>query len=1100
MEQLVGTGEIQLRLPCPEVVSVLRSIGLAHLAPRFADADIDAAVFWSLSDGDLRELGLTLGQRKKLIERLTAGPTAQPVGGFELRRLTILFSDLVGFTELSVRIDPDDVRTILERYYAAARQVIESLGGHIAALQGDGIVALFGYPASLGSDAERAVAAALALQGGIAGISHRMADGQQITVAARIGIASGKTVVGRTEGPTPGQGVQIIGPAVNRAARLQALAEPGTVVVDEETYGLAGSASTFLRLPDARLKGFDGLAQVWQAQPPGQAAPPPSRPAPQILRSAHLRESDRLAEAWAAACRHQSVLVLLSGEAGIGKSTLLNEITARAKADGARVLRLTCAAVASHTPLRPVIQHLESLLAEAGATSPRSRMAALRSLLGEVADADLMAVASLLGLAEPMRTAASATEDRARLLSVLARFLMDGTPRLVAVEDLHWADATTRELIGLCATHLPKTGVLIVATSRQRDQALWAGDPRHIDLALTPLDPGAASAVLAHHLKGRRLPDSIAEAIISRSDGNPLMLEALARSVEGRDDAALREAFQVPASIYESIAGRLDMLRLGRQAVAALAVFDEPTDAATLAHALGLAPGDLDEALAELAETGIIAPSGDGPRRRLQFQHSLYREVGYERLVKSARKALHKAVYGALTETLPEVDRLRPGLLAWHAAEAEEYATAAPLALLAGEQALSRSALIEADHFLRQALAALDLLQRTRPHDLLRLRALVGQASISRARLGIASDEAGALGRQVLELAQRLGERRSEMIALNGLYAHALVRSDYRAAGDWAVRLRETAEVSQDRTFRMIGDRGLGVVALHTGALDQAATLLRQALDSYDEAQHLPLAHAHGYDHAEICAAFLSFTLWSRGDPAEARRISAFSVDHSRRIAHAHSLAQALAFRAMLSTLARDTATAIACAAEAEEVSARHGLPAMGGAGVFFGKVAHLLAQDGPPDRAVLDDLQAAHARFRQFNPYNYGPLTGALMAGLFLRAGDSASAARELDQADALQDSTGETWMRPELMRLRGQVLAAGGAGEAAQYQLVAALEAAEACGARMLALRIACDLCEMDRSAIAMARLQDLRGRMVSTDGGWDDRRSQAVLAAFA
>lgn len=1098
--------------PCPEVETVLRDVGLDHLALRFAAEDIDGSVLWSLRDSDLRELGLTLGQRRKLLDRLKAGPqagarasdpaAALPASGFELRRLTVLFSDLVGFTELSVRIDSDDVRAILERYYATARAAVETFGGHVAGFQGDGIVALFGYPANLGSNAERAIGAALALQAGMVGMSHRMADGQEITVAARIGIASGKAVVGHPAAGAAEQGVQFVGPAINRAARLQALAEPGAIVVDEATRRLVLSGCTFQRLPDVQLKGFDQVDRVWQALPSGLTQPPrPPVASAVVLQSAHRHERDRLAAAWQAARGRQSVLVLVSGEAGIGKSTLLSEITARAEADGARVLRLSCAAVATHTPLHPVIHLLDSLLPAVGGAAPDARMAALRSVLGEAEGEDLGVVASLLGVAaQPWGGASSATEDRARLLAVLARFLMGGhqRPSLIAIEDLHWADATTRELIQLCAGQAPDLGVLILATSRQADEALWAGDPRRIDVAVTPLDPDAARQVLAHHLAGRVLPDSVADAIIARSDGNPLMLEALARSVEGRDDTALRDDFQVPVSIYESISGRLDTLRLGRQAVAALAVFDEPTDAAMLAHVLGVAPADLDDALAELVETGIIAASGDGPVRRLRFRHSLYREVGYERLVKSARKALHKAVFRALAETQPDLDRLRPGLLAWHAAEAEDHATAAPLALEAGEQALSRSALIEASHFLRQALAALGHLGRTRQNDLLRLRVLVAQASISRARRGIASDEAGALGRQVLDLAQDLGERRSEMIALNGLYSHALVRSEYAVAGEWAARLRETAALSQDRTFQMIGDRGLGVVAFHSGALAEAATLLRQALDSYDEATHLPLAHVHGYDHAEICAVFLSFTLWSMGDPAGAEAMSAFSVSHSRRIRHAHSLAQALAFRAMLGALARDTATAIASAQEAEEVSARHGLAAMQGAGVFFRLVGHLLQQDSPPDAAGLTDLRDAHAQFQRFNPYNYGPLTSSFLAALFLRAGETAAASLALDRAEALQERTGETWTRAELMRLRAQVqVAQGGAGDAIR-SLEAALQTAEAGGAMMLALRIACDLAELDPSPAARARLSALRGRMISVDGGWDDRRSQALLAS--
>ncbi|HSF63089.1 MAG TPA: AAA family ATPase, partial [Paracoccaceae bacterium] len=964
--------------------------------------------------------------------------------------------------------------------------------------QGDGVVMLFGWPANQGGNADRAVGAGLALQADLSSLSHGLPDGSTIAVAARVGITSGDAVVGRIGGAAGHDGLQLVGPAVNRAARLQALAAPGTVVVDDATRSLVVSACTFRRLPDALLKGFDRPVPVSQALPPGRA---PHRggtaPAQPLPRSGHLREAALLAEAWQAARAGHTVLVRLSGEAGIGKSTLMADITATAEAEGARVLRLACAAVATHMPLRPVIDLLEAALPPPAAAAPEARLAALQALPGMAGADDLAPVASLLGL--PVQTA-GAGDERARLLGTLARFLMDAgdRPGLIAVEDLHWADATTRDLIQLCAAQAPARGAMIVVSSRHPDEPLWPGDARRRDVAVTPLAQTAARAVLAHHLGGRVLPDSIAEAILTRSDGNPLMLEALARSVAGRDDDALRRDFQVPLSIYDSISGRLDGLRLGRQAVAALAVFDEPTDAATLAHALGVPSGDLDDALAELEDTGIIAPAGNDPLRSLRFRHSLYREVGYERLVKSVRKALHKAVHAALTQTRPELEHQRPGLLAWHAAEAEDHATAAPLALVAGEQALTRSALIEASHFLRQALASLDRLERSRETDLLRLRVLTAQASISRARLGIASDEVGVLGQQIMALACDLGERRSEMIALNGLYAHALVRSEYPAAGRWAARLRDAAVMAQDRTFQMIGDRGLGVVAFHTGALAEAAVLLRQALDRYDEAAHLPLAHAHGYDHAEICAVFLSFTLWSMGDPRGADAVGAFSVSHSRRIGHAHSLAQALAFRAMLATLRRDTATAIACGQEAQDVGARHGLAAMQAAGVFFGLLGQLLAQDTPPDSARLAALRDSHAGFQKFNPYNYGPLTGTLLADIFLRAGDPALADATLRQAEAVQDRSGETWTRPELLRLRAQVQAAQG-DAAALPTLHAALQAAESTGATMFALRIACDLALADPSPEARARVAALRGRMISATGGaWDGLRCQALLGA--
>ena len=1087
----------------PTVVSILASVGLSNLSARFAEEDIDATLLWSLRDGDLREMGLTLGQRKKLLQRLTLGdaaPAPAPASASvpaepELRRLSVLFSDLVGYTELTTRLDPDDMRAILQAYHGAARNAARVFGGFIASLQGDGVVMLFGFPTTQAGSADRAMGAAHALLADLQALSRRWSDGGAIEIAARIGIASGRAIVGYPDDATGGE-PQMVGPVINRAARLQTIASPGAVVVDDPTRALATKAFAFARLPDATLKGFDQKVPVSQVLPRATSAAPDASPAVVIL-SAHQHEAEALNRAWADAATRQTVLALLSGEAGIGKSTLLHQFTCRIAGDGARVLRLACTALSAHVPLRPVVELLEGMLGAATESAPAVRLDALRQLLAPASSAEIEAVAELVGLMRKAPGSRSAPdEDRRLLFGVLTRFLLGTGPCLIAIEDLHWADATTRDILQACAGAAPASGVMMLATSREAADPIWQDRPGTLHLVLGPLGQTAAVQVLSHHLSGRVLPDPVVQTILTRSGGNPLMLEALARTAEGWQDTEGGQDEQVPASIYESISARIEALRVGRKAAAALAVFDAPTDAATLAQALGVELPDLADAVAELVGAGVCE-SAEGT---LRFRHNLYREVCYERLVKSVREHLHRAAFAALTERVPDIGTLRPGHLAWHAFAGGDHERAAPLSLAAGEQAMQRSALIEAGHLLRQAKVSLDSLTRTRALDQLRLRVLIAQASVSRARQGIAADKVGVLGKKVLDLARDLGDSRSEMIALSGLYAHALVRADYAGASQWAERLSETAMASQDRTFAMIGTRGRGVVAFHTGALAKGADLLRQALDGYDEARHAPLAHVHGYDHAEICSVFLSMNLWVMGDPAGAAALSAYSVSHSRRIGHLHSLAQALTFRAMLMGVAGDGAAALTAAQEAAEVSDRHGLGAFRGVSGFFVEAGHLMERPEAPTAAELASLRQRHAQFKLANPWTYLALSGAMMAALHLAGGDVAMAAEVLTEAEAVEGRTGEIFLRPELMRIRAQIHAAQADPAAAEAGLRAALEDAQAMGAWMLALRIACDLAEAAPSARSLDRVRKTRARLISEDGGRDLQRAQALLASAA
>ncbi len=1091
---------------CPQVRAILDGLGLGHLAPRFAAEDIDISVFRLLRDGDLRELGLTIGQRRKVLAAIAGSRggadgaelsgDAEALPGLELRRLTVLFCDMVGSTELATRLSPDDMHGLMQAYYRAVRSVAKQQAGFVASLQGDGVVLLFGYPHSRGGSAGRAIAAGMALQEALATLRHRVADGQEVPIITRIGIATGKAIVGYPEDAPTSEGLKMVGPVVNRAARLQTLARPGTLVTDEATRDEAETLYRFERLPAAVLKGFGEAVAVSRVV--GRQDPQPSQqpqPEPAGALTGREREADRLRELFQDACDARPAFVLVSGEAGIGKSTLVSRFLAQVSDAGARVVRLACLSLATNLPLRPVIDHVDSLIGASVAGDPDARRDALRGFLPDVTEAEFAGLASLLG-SEAAQTAAGPKPDRAHLLGLLARWLTrsDRAPVVLAVEDLHWADATTRDLLQRCAEVAEDPGLLIVATSRDAEDPLWSADPRRRAIEVRRLDRTASERLLETALGGRGIPDAVRDLVLARSDGNPLMIGVLARTIDAMGDADLQHEVNVPTSIYESISGRIDGLHAGKALANALAVLDAPATEATLGRLTALPAEDLRQGLSELLEEGVVVWTEDQPRPLLHFSHSLFREVIYERLIRAQRRDLHRAALAHLRETDPGMEEQRPGILAWHAAEADDHAAAAPLSVRAGEQALSRSALIEATYHLDRALASIDRLPPGRSAQTLKLRALAALAAIKRARLGIASDEAGALGREVLALARQVQDTRSELLALNGLYAHALVRADYLLAGAWAAELGQVAEMAQDATFRMIAERGAGVVAMHTARLAPAIAGLRAALDRYDVDRHLPLAHAHGYDHAEICAVFLSFALWLSGDLVEAERISRFSVEHSESIDHAHSLAQALAFRSLLAALARNADVALRAGTRAAEIGARFGLPVMRGAGDFFADAARLVVRSGAPDQIEMAEFLAKRDAFLAVNPYNYGPLAATLVAEVMLRRGETGQAMIVLDEAEATERRTAETWTRPELLRLKASGLVASGDPGAAKALRKEAFALADETGARTLALRIACDMA--DDSMEARDLVADQLGRLVSTDSGWDIRRAQSLL----
>lgn len=1089
--------------PTPHIAKFLASIGLSHLHDVFSGEDIDMSTLPLLDKDDLKELGLTLGQRKKLLaalegldaqvpaqRRVVEPPEDAPI---QLRRISVLFCDIVGSTELSQQHSIEDMQIIMQHYYEVAADVAKARDGYLVGSQGDGVVILFGYPRVLDGFAERCVQAAEDFQRALA---ERLVvfDGRpSFHIPTRIGIATGQAAVGQASGALRGDAMQLVGPVVNRAARLQTVAHPQAIVVDSKTEYLTRNAVHYSEVEAHDLKGLPLGTEVFHVLGMHHVNKGAARPATLIGRSG---ETGTLRRLWVQAQAGKPSTVTLTGDAGIGKSTLLQSfVTAVQTNPTVRVLQLNCAAMGARSPLLPVAKMLEAL------TTGSDTAPSLSQLLGAPDSQMLDRMAQFLGLGgTPRSDTTLSLRDRDGVLEFLSDWIINGAtgPTLLVLENAQWADDLTRELLKRTAERARQDGaaLMLIAAGREDSADIWQDATGHQTLTLTPLAARHCETLLQGIFGTKPVAHSIRKNILDHSGGNPLMLETLGHAQAAQQSNGLTGHVEIPHTIYESVSKRLDGIRLGRSVIEALAVLNSPASPALLAAVLDQNENSMTPAIDALRQAGLIQHNVVAGQDVINIRHQVYRDVIYEQIVGQSRRKIHRAAYNALGDFHTDMRTQQPDLLATHAQVARDWENTALHALAAGETLLQRSALIEAGHFLDMANTALQRLPAEDAIKQKRLRAITGLASVERSRFGIATDASADFGQQAVQLAREIGDSKTELLALNGLYAHSLVRANYPRAQEYAETLLETASQSQDKTFVMIGTRAIGAVAFHRSDQKTAQKNLNTALGQYDKDTHLHLAHAHGYDHAEICAAFLCMSNWLTGDLLQSRQFGAFSIDHSREIQHAHSLAQAMAFRLLLGALARHGAELSVIGIEAVALGEKHDIRVMRAAAILFPFVTQLCLRPEPPKPDEMTELSERVKEFRAMNPFNYGPLVASLIADVSLRAGDIDGADDALSEGAKVEQRTGETWTAPELLRLRARVAAERGHSDIARQLRDEALECARTSGAHTLALRILCDRAEADPAPDAIQDVQDAVSQMASDDHGWDMKRATALV----
>ena len=1020
-------------------------------------------------------------------------PPARRSPEAERRQLTVMFCDLVGSTALSARLDPENLRDIVRAYQATCAEVISRFDGHIAQYLGDGLLVYFGYPQAHENDAERAVRAGL----GIVDAVERLSGGTDQRLAVRVGIHTGGVVVG----DVGGEGRQerlALGETPNVAARLEALAGPRSVVVSSATYRLIEGFFTVRDLGHQTLKGVSAPLRAFEIVEESAARSrldaATAGLTPLVGRA---QEIGLLLDRWEQAIEGRGQVVLLTGEPGIGKSRLIQVLKERVIEAQHRQLEARCSPYYEHTPLYPIIDLLRRVLEWGHDEAHRAKLAKLeRGLEGAgVALAEaLPLLAALLSLRAPDRyplPPMSPEGQKQKTLEAVGRFLQAvaaDKPLLFIVEDLHWVDPTTTELLTRLLDQVPTVRLLALLTARPSFTAPWPARSHLTSLMLTRFTAKQTETMVSRVVGPKALPSEVLRQIVSKTDGVPLFVEELTKMVlesgllvEREDRYELTGPLQpltIPSTLQDSLMARLDRLAAVKQVAQLGAALGRAFPYELIRAVSYQDDTTLDLALARLVDAELLYQRGVPPQASYIFKHALVQEAAYQSVLRSTRQHFHQRIAQVLETRFPETRETRPELLAHHYTEAGLLALAIPYWQQAGQRAIENSAHLEAINHLTKGLELLASLPNTRERawqELVFLNTL-GIALI--ATKGQASEEVGRTYTRAREISQEMGETRQLILTLSGLVSFHVVRAELQAARQVGEQLLDLAERQSDPALLLVAHWALGHPLLFMGELGPARTHLDQAICLYTPTQHHSLSRLASFpgDLGVFCRCFAAHALCHLGYPDQARTKIREAISLARELAHPFSMALALDYAAMLHQFCRErhrthesARTAITlCTEQASAYYLAWGTMMQGWAVADQGQDAEGFDQM----RKGLAGIQATGAALRQ--PYYLGLLAEA--SGTVGHLGDGLAM---LAEALTVVARTGERWFEAELHRLKGELLQrsdARGLAEQAEASFRQALDVARFQQAKLWELRAATSLARLWQSQGKRTQASDL------------------------
>ncbi|MGH6980340.1 MAG: adenylate/guanylate cyclase domain-containing protein [Stellaceae bacterium] len=999
----------------------LKRAKLEALAVTLEANDIGLDILPELSEADLEKLGLTLGNRRRLLKALAEIPTEapaaapEPVGEAERRQVTVMFCDLVGSTALSGAIDPEHLGELIRRYQNAAAGAIGRYGGFVAKFMGDGILAYFGFPQAFEDAAERAVRASLAIVAEVQGIARP--DGAKLQT--RIGVATGLVVVGELIGAGASQERTIVGETPNLAARLQALAAPDQIMVAESTQHLVGGLFQLEASGPHELKGIAGPVTAWRVLAESEVE---SRFA--AIRQADLpmigrgHEMGLVLDRWTLARQGDGQFVTVIGEAGIGKSRIIDAVREHLVGEPHARINFQCSPYHSESALYPVIQYVARTAGFAAADPPEARRQKLAAIFPA---AELPLAAELMSLpSEPAPVMTPAQRKAATVAMLIDMIVRRGEtgPVLLIVEDAHWIDATTLELMTRLADAVGAASVLALITGRPEFAPPWGARPHATLLTLGRLGRGECAQLIAGVAAAHGLSTETVAAIVAKTDGVPLFAEELTKSVL---EAAGEDSAAVPATLKDSLMARLDRLGEARDVAQIASVIGRQFSFGLL-EAVAPKHDALDASLAKLVAAGIVFPEGRGIERGFAFKHALVRDAAYESLLLSRRREWHERIAHALEQRFPELAANEPELLAQHFGEAGLGARACDYRMLAGDRAAGRSAYREAIANFTAGLKAANTLPDAGDRMRRQLDFLLKLGPAQMISAGYQSAEVEDTYRRAAEIGDALADGHASYKAKWGLWLNANFKGKSALARDRAQELVALAERSGDGDLLLEAYHCRWSTSFMRGEVAQALDDSGIVAASYDIARHSHLGPAFGGHDPGVCAhAVHSMSLHLLGHSAPARESTARALALAERLDHPNTLAHALNTGCMLLQMAGDREATLLAGRRLAALAEKFGLLPALMSGVLMAAWASAVGS-GIGEAARVFDAEIEKAVTVVPRPHQ----VLGLATEVFLAAGRPADALSFADQAIALIDEPGVGFYLPENYRLRGVCLLA--------------------------------------------------------------------------
>jgi class 3 adenylate cyclase len=926
-----------------DIVIWLRSLGLGKYEASFRENEIDETVLPSLTHETLRELGVAaVGHRLKLLDAIAAlrnvasgnapsldaatpssTPSAHPEDRAERRQVTVMFSDLVGSTAMSARMDPEDLREVISAYQKCVAETVQRFGGFVAKYMGDGVLVYFGYPQAHEDDPERAVRAGLELVTAVGNLKPRA------PLQTRVGIATGLVVVSDLIGSGASQEQAIVGETPNLAARLQSIAEPNSVVVAESTRKLVGSLFELEDLGAQNLKGVEGPARAWAALRPSSVESRFDALHAGALTELVGREEELelLLRRWSKAKGGEGQVVLLTGEPGIGKSRLTAALMERLAGELHTRIRYFCSPQHTDSALYPIISQMERAARYAHDDSIQGKLDKLDALLSQSSTPpqDAALLSEMLSVPNDGRypqlelTPQQRRHKTLEALTAQLEALAQAKPVLMIFEDAHWIDPTSLEGVGRTVDRLRTLGVLLIVTYRPEFEPPWIGRPHVSALTLNRLGEREIAAMIDRVTGNKALPESIRQDIIDRTDGVPLFVEEMTKAVlETENESEARRttaavpspALAVPASLHASLMARLDRLGPAKEVAQIGAAIGREFSHSLLAAVVQKPEAELNSAVDRLIAASLLFRQGVPPHATYLFKHALVQDAAYGTLLREPRRALHARVAEALESQFAEIAENQPELLARHCTEAGLIEKAAALWGKAGQRSLARSALVEAAEQLTRALDQIAALPAT---PALRREAIKLQVALISPLVhvkGYAAPETKAATERahaLIEQAEALGEPPEDPLllfsVLYGFWAANYVAFNGDVTRELAARSLALAEKQGAKIPLMIGHRLMGMSLLHTGEIALGRAHHDRAIARYDPAEHRPLATRFGQDVGMALLSYRSLALWMLGYPEAALADADRALSDARDIGHAATSMFALAVTAFTRTL-----------------------------------------------------------------------------------------------------------------------------------------------------------------------------------------------------